>query len=638
MGERNMLVSRMGLVDGAGDSGSRICKLNNFRAFFNLKAFLFCSGFLLSVLAFAFPCAYAAPVAVQNPSFEENVPEDGGWTDEPIYGDYILNSINGWQVSGTVLGTFRPNNTVYPDGLPDGLNVAFLIDGYISQTLSETIKENYKYTLRVYVGRRTGYTTDTYSIQLLAGGNLLAQDNSSLPLSEGQFSISTVSYTAYAGDSNLGLPLEIRLSGINEPLKQVNFDLVTLDASPVGLNDGLVAYYPFNGNANDVSGNGNHGTEQGGVALTEDRFGNANSAYSFDGVDDYINIPRSDSIEPANSLTVSAWVNPDDVSSWHQIITKRFSESNDPYNSYILTTSNDGASNKWLFAVSNGSAGSQTLLNSTDTIASNAWSYIVGTYDGSAMNFYINGALVGSTLKTGDIGYSDLSLRIGRAIGGVQSFKGNIDDIRIYNRALTESEIQTLFSTSNPKVDTDGDGIFDDGDGNGIVGDNPCTDGETENCDDNCLNFYNPDQIDSDGNGIGNACEQTTVFELYQEIPTIGALDWESFTINGEAYLAVANFHNDSTHNVDSKIYKWDGTSFIEFQSIPTNGAREWKSFEINGETYLVIANYYDGSSRNINSKIYKWNGISFVDFQEIPTAGAIDWEYFERGLSTSLA
>jgi hypothetical protein len=58
------------------------------------------------------------------------------------------------------------------------------------------------------------------------------------------------------------------------------------------LNDGLVAYYPFNGNANDKSGNGNHGTVHG-ATLTEDRFGNADSAYNFDGVYDYIEIKNT---------------------------------------------------------------------------------------------------------------------------------------------------------------------------------------------------------------------------------------------------------------------------------------------------------------------------------------------------------
>ena len=73
--------------------------------------------------------------------------------------------------------------------------------------------------------------------------------------------------------------------------------------------DGLVAYYPFNGNASDESGNGYDGTEFGGVAPTTDRFGNADSAYSFDGVDDFVTIPSAPfNFSSQSALTVSAWV------------------------------------------------------------------------------------------------------------------------------------------------------------------------------------------------------------------------------------------------------------------------------------------------------------------------------------------
>jgi len=78
-------------------------------------------------------------------------------------------------------------------------------------------------------------------------------------------------------------------------------------ATPNLIADNLVAYYPFSGNANDESGNGNNGTENGGVTLTTDRFGNANTAYSFDGVDDWIDIPDWD-WDTNNNYSVTAWI------------------------------------------------------------------------------------------------------------------------------------------------------------------------------------------------------------------------------------------------------------------------------------------------------------------------------------------
>src|SRR6266516_2522215 len=77
------------------------------------------------------------------------------------------------------------------------------------------------------------------------------------------------------------------------------------------LTNGLVAYYPFNGNANDASGNGNNGTNYGAV-LTTDRFGNTSQAYLFDGASAFINYGNPASLTVSNALTLTAWVAPQD--------------------------------------------------------------------------------------------------------------------------------------------------------------------------------------------------------------------------------------------------------------------------------------------------------------------------------------
>jgi hypothetical protein len=102
--------------------------------------------------------------------------------------------------------------------------------------------------------------------------------------------------------------------------------LFTTATSLAGINDGLVAYYPFNGNANDESGNGNDGTVNG-ATLSEDRFGNADSAYSFNGIDNYIAVLDSPELNP-NTITISAWIKSFDLSqltsshNHHMIINK----------------------------------------------------------------------------------------------------------------------------------------------------------------------------------------------------------------------------------------------------------------------------------------------------------------------------
>ncbi|MBN2443903.1 MAG: hypothetical protein JXJ04_21250 [Spirochaetales bacterium] len=124
-------------------------------------------------------------------------------------------------------------------------------------------------------------------------------------------------------------------------------------------------------------------------------------------------------------------------------------------------------------------------------------------------------------------------------------------------------------------------------------------------------------------------------FTLYQKIGTNGAMDFEYFSIEGNHYLAVANFSSGSTYNVSSVIYKWDieTATFILFQTILTSGATDWEYFNVNGNHYLVVANSYNGSIYNIPSEIIKWNGINFTEnYQLIETHAAYDWEFFTIG------
>jgi len=126
-------------------------------------------------------------------------------------------------------------------------------------------------------------------------------------------------------------------------------------------------------------------------------------------------------------------------------------------------------------------------------------------------------------------------------------------------------------------------------------------------------------------------------FAEFQSLATIGATDWKYFSIEGSHYLAVANaVDSNGNNNISSEIYKWNGTSFVAFQSIPTNGGSDWEFFTIDGSHYLAIANFLRSTGGApisvIDSKIYKWNGSTFSEFQAIPTAGANDWEFFTIG------
>jgi hypothetical protein len=205
---------------------------------------------------------------------------------------------------------------------------------------------------------------------------------------------------------------------------------------------GLVAYYPFNGNADDESGNGNHGVVHG-ATLTTDRFGSEESAYRFDGINDYIEIADSPSLDIEQQITIAAWVrfysNPDGSS---RIVDKSHTDCRAPWNMYGLRMCCKAS--RFSFDVT--TYGSNHISNSTSDYPPDAWHFVIGTYDGSAQKLYVDGVLDSSAAVSGPIETNNEPLLIGKHRGcESQHFDGVLDDVRIYNRALSEAEIGGLY-------------------------------------------------------------------------------------------------------------------------------------------------------------------------------------------------
>ena len=200
--------------------------------------------------------------------------------------------------------------------------------------------------------------------------------------------------------------------------------------------DGLVGYWPFNGNANDESGNGNHGTVNG-ATLTADRNGVANSAYSFDGVSNYITAESNDKFSSPN-LSINLWVN-------------KLSERD-------IQFLVNGNTNNTIWSIHNGSGIFGFLTNQwcTNQIAGNfnkefkinEWANITLIFTPKNVMFYYNGLFVTSrenlefntncSLK--NMLYFGLDI-----IDGLEYYHGKLDDISIYNRALSEQEVKQLY-------------------------------------------------------------------------------------------------------------------------------------------------------------------------------------------------
>lgn len=207
--------------------------------------------------------------------------------------------------------------------------------------------------------------------------------------------------------------------------------------------DGLIAYYPFSGNANDASGKNNNGTVNG-VSLTTDRFGNANNAYLFNGISAFIYIPNSTSLQSpgtTNSITQTAWVYLNGMStigSPDGPITMK-SDSRDNGFMYRMLISNNSSSLVASYIDWDHPAGASYSFEL------HKWYFLVTTYDGTVGKCYVNGILIGSTTLDLTIPTDNLPLIIGQdSPGAFEYFNGIIDEVRIYNRVLTQSEIDTL--------------------------------------------------------------------------------------------------------------------------------------------------------------------------------------------------
>jgi len=216
------------------------------------------------------------------------------------------------------------------------------------------------------------------------------------------------------------------------------------------LKDGLVAHYPFDGHAKDVSGHGHHGTVKG-ATLTADRFGNPNRAYHFDGEDDYIEIQNAKAMNPSH-ITISVWYFADKSFSGggnNVIIHKPYTKHVSPHYQWHLGVTGDQYPIRRYQSDFQASVATQKrAIGAGKKIPDfpGVWYHIVMSFDGTALKLYFNGNLKSNISITNDVIASyDTNVFIGKHGNGKSHTPGIVDDIRIYNRALTELEIQALY-------------------------------------------------------------------------------------------------------------------------------------------------------------------------------------------------
>jgi len=203
--------------------------------------------------------------------------------------------------------------------------------------------------------------------------------------------------------------------------------------------DDLILHLPLNGNTNDSSGENNHGTSIGSLIPVMDRFKNETGAYSFNGSDNYISIQSSASLEsPVNAISFALWVK---ITDWHNSFSVFLSKPNGNISQYDFYTDLGGN-------IYGPNRATCTLSNDKTKLELNKWYFLSLSWNGDTATYYIDGEKVGENTRcVNTLPVNNFPLEIGRDTpGDHEYFYGVMDDLRIYNRALNEEEMQLLYN------------------------------------------------------------------------------------------------------------------------------------------------------------------------------------------------
>jgi hypothetical protein len=231
-----------------------------------------------------------------------------------------------------------------------------------------------------------------------------------------------------------GTTYHFRVKAVNSVGTTYGSDMTFTTLYPPPPTSGLSAYYPFNGNANDESVNNYNGTVTGAV-LSPDRFGTNNSSYYFNGINNKIYIGNSLIVQ--DRISVSCWVKSTATSG--QII------STGSRNSYRIGKTENGVDcGLYLSDATDGyGIGASAVVDCSD------WTHVVIVYNGSEVKLYINGQLKSSDTGAGSVFCNQtVYLNFGTYQWGSSCsdwYKGYLDDVRLYNRAITSEEVNALY-------------------------------------------------------------------------------------------------------------------------------------------------------------------------------------------------
>lgn len=354
-----------------------------------------------------------------------------------------------------------------------------------------------------------------------------------------------------------------------------------LDDDDLIVSDGLIAYYQAENNANDRTGTYN-GTLLGNASFTDSINSSYMNAFYLDGSDSYINLSGNDLIGGIDTVSSSFWFNVDDYITDVQGVIG-FGSSSDRQH-WCWYDNQAGGSILCQFEQSGGSRSIVSTAFSGDT-----YHFVANVYNGTHHNLYFDGVLVDTDGLTGNLYSISDPMYLGR-VQGFQSFNGSIDEIRIYNKALSTTEIELLYNTSPYKT----------------VYDNPLSNG--------LIAYYQAEDNTDDRQGLNDGTPNGGLTYTSSVNSSFG----EAFEFDGV----------DDYVDVDESIILWDDSkpfsASVWFYPLENNNYDTLFQFK-NGDDLVIIQNdlgritasIYNGTSytytdSSTSFNLNQWNHIAF--------------------------
>lgn len=233
----------------------------------------------------------------------------------------------------------------------------------------------------------------------------------------------------------------------------------------------LIGWWPFSGNANDLSGNGHNGTVNG-ATLTNERYGNTSAAYTFDGVNDYISVLNNSKLVLDSSFSISCWVNIKGLNTFNAILSNA-SNDQSSVSGWVLGYANFSQPSKIHFQAYPFFDNS-TISQQGNNLTNNIWKNIIITYNFNIgqLKYYVDGQLTDTFKRSYYLVNSNLNLYFGNhfqnnnpsaSVPTNCSFNGSIDEIGIWKRVLNSSEISQLYKACNKKIASQPNNIITNG-------------------------------------------------------------------------------------------------------------------------------------------------------------------------------